>query len=305
MSGILHTVGISASQLPPPADWQAFERLCYDIWREIWRDPETKFHGRSGQSQKGVDIYGRPGGKWAGVQCKGKDNYSDRAVTISELEREVALALDFSPALTHFTLATSGKRDAAVQQRAREISEENVEMGRFSVTVCSWADLRSELERQPTTLLRHYPWIESVARQADQFFWVREAQRAAEHVSDQHFPAHRGAILWRPGTTAVFGNDGYDSPASDVESDLMGLRVRAQVENVRDSLRSRNLPERSFGKSDDGYTWVILVETEKVEELMDLVWCGFPGACQFQRQIAFSRLSPGWSTPVHKNARDW
>jgi hypothetical protein len=30
--------------LPPPRDWQAFEDLCGDLWRELWRDPEAQKH---------------------------------------------------------------------------------------------------------------------------------------------------------------------------------------------------------------------------------------------------------------------
>ena len=44
-----------ATLLPPLRDWQAFEDLCCDLWRELWRDPEAQKHGRSGQRQEGVD----------------------------------------------------------------------------------------------------------------------------------------------------------------------------------------------------------------------------------------------------------
>ncbi len=59
-------------QIPPPSNWQDFENLCCDLWRAIWKDPNTQKNGRQGQSQNGVDIYGRPElrEKWAGVQSK-------------------------------------------------------------------------------------------------------------------------------------------------------------------------------------------------------------------------------------------
>ena len=65
---------LSNYQYPPPKHWQDFENLCRDLWREIWKDPNTQKNGRSGQEQHGVDIYGQPdeGELWAGVQCKVK-----------------------------------------------------------------------------------------------------------------------------------------------------------------------------------------------------------------------------------------
>ena len=59
-------------ELPPPESWKEFEALCCDLWRRLWNDPATQRHGRQGQPQQGVDVFGRPerGGEWAGVQCK-------------------------------------------------------------------------------------------------------------------------------------------------------------------------------------------------------------------------------------------
>ncbi|HEV7857734.1 MAG TPA: hypothetical protein VGO91_03720, partial [Pyrinomonadaceae bacterium] len=67
-------------QIPAPSNWQDFETLCCDLWRAIWKDPNTIKHGRQGQKQHGVDVSGRPNlhSAWAGVQCKGKDNFTDK-----------------------------------------------------------------------------------------------------------------------------------------------------------------------------------------------------------------------------------
>jgi len=37
-----------------------FESLIRDICAREWQDPYTEKHGRAGQKQYGVDIYGRP-----------------------------------------------------------------------------------------------------------------------------------------------------------------------------------------------------------------------------------------------------
>lgn len=59
---------------PPPQYWQDFEAIAVHVFREVWKDPHAELHGRSGQEQQGVDIFGhdRTRGSWipCGVQCK-------------------------------------------------------------------------------------------------------------------------------------------------------------------------------------------------------------------------------------------
>jgi hypothetical protein len=64
--------------LRKPENWQDFETLCKKLFGEMWGCPNTiKKNGRLGQSQAGVDVYGRPKNEdeYWGVQCKGKDDY--------------------------------------------------------------------------------------------------------------------------------------------------------------------------------------------------------------------------------------
>src|SRR4051812_38732769 len=110
----------SASQIPPPKNWQDFESLCWDLWRRIWNDPNTQKNGRQGQAQCGVDVYGRRGGTWVGLQAKGKDNFTEQRVTVRELRAEVEKAKGFTPNLGEFVLATTGPKDGKVEEAARE-----------------------------------------------------------------------------------------------------------------------------------------------------------------------------------------
>ena len=84
--------------LPILEYWQDFEDLCCDLWRQLWKDPNTQKNGRSGQAQKGVDVYGRPdqGPEWAGVQCKHKEQLVGAMLTRKEIEKEVEEARKFS-----------------------------------------------------------------------------------------------------------------------------------------------------------------------------------------------------------------
>jgi hypothetical protein len=103
----------SGMQIPPPKAWQEFETICCDLWKKIWDDDDTQKNGRQGQTQSGVDVYGRPGrGKeWAGLQCKGKDSFSNKTVTEEELKKEIEKAKNFEPSLNQFTIVTTAPRD--------------------------------------------------------------------------------------------------------------------------------------------------------------------------------------------------
>jgi hypothetical protein len=57
----------------PPNDATAFESLCLDLWKDIWQDSGAQKHGRRGQKQDGVDIFGYEKGALVGIQCKQKD----------------------------------------------------------------------------------------------------------------------------------------------------------------------------------------------------------------------------------------
>lgn len=79
-------------QIQPPENWQDFETLCKKLWGEIWHCTDTiKKNGRSGQNQCGVDVYGAPndGIEYYGIQCKGKDNYTQSQLTKKEVDEEI------------------------------------------------------------------------------------------------------------------------------------------------------------------------------------------------------------------------
>ncbi|MBU7025297.1 MAG: CHAT domain-containing protein, partial [Theionarchaea archaeon] len=153
-------------QIPPPANWQDFESLCWDLWQKIWKDPNTQKNGRQGQPQCGVDIFGRPNqkNKYAGVQCKGKDNYTSKRLTEKEVRDEVEKAKSFNPALSEYIIATTGPKDAKIEELAREITETHLESGLFSVHVFGWEDIKARLEDYPDLIKKYYPGLSVVAK---------------------------------------------------------------------------------------------------------------------------------------------
>lgn len=145
--------------LPPPRNWQDFERLCFDLYSRMWRDNYAEMNGRQGQPQAGVDVYGtdRHEGDWlVGVQCKGKDQGYGGAVTEKELREEIEKAKTFDPPLKVFVLATTAPNDVVIQRVARTISQEHAQQGLFAVRVQGWDTLQQRITDYPEVLGKHF-----------------------------------------------------------------------------------------------------------------------------------------------------
>lgn len=151
------------NQLLPPQNWDDFEQLCYSLWKELLSDPEVKMHGRRGQSQHGVDIYGYDHTcgtrELVGIQCKGKDNYTNKNIVEAELREEVEKAKNFRPNLDRFILASTANRDANVQAFTRIVDAESTVKSHFSVSTWSWPDIAEKVQDYPHILRKFYPEV--------------------------------------------------------------------------------------------------------------------------------------------------
>jgi cellulose synthase operon protein C len=167
---------VTSRQLPPPRDWQAFERLVFDLFSRLWNTNDAEMHGRQGQPQAGVDVYGtdRKERARAGVQCKGKDQDFGIALTEKELRGEVEKAKSFRPKLDVFTIVTTAPNDQAIQATARTITEEHAREGLFEVRVHGWDTLRQRITDYPDLLSKHFadfapfPLLESIKDQHEE-----------------------------------------------------------------------------------------------------------------------------------------
>ena len=110
----------SDKQVPPPTDWQKFERMMRDLFEAEW-GATAHMHGRTGQPQHGVDIYAQPGGEpeYHALQCKCRDALPDKTITPAELADEVKKAKKFKPRIRKFSLLVTGHRDAQAQEAAQ------------------------------------------------------------------------------------------------------------------------------------------------------------------------------------------
>jgi hypothetical protein len=201
-------------QIAPPRSWEKFEDLCLALFRRIWADPLALKHGRRGQPQHGVDVYGCvdvSGATYQGVQCKGKDaNYGAEA-TVAELKNEIQKADRFNPPLQKWIFATTAPADVKLQEAARLISEERAKRGRFSVTVLGWEDIQSLLASHPEVLEQFYPEhgldlatvVRALKALASNVSAVNDLNAIATDYSPASSPARTSAPpIWLPVTFA-------------------------------------------------------------------------------------------------------
>ncbi|MBI1882209.1 MAG: hypothetical protein HYR94_28890 [Chloroflexi bacterium] len=134
--------------------------------------------------------------------------------------------------------------------------------------------------------------------------WEKQAVEAANLIQKHHFSAHRGAILWCPSITAVFGNDGYSLQEGETMNEEIKeaiLRTRREVEKFRELIQGKRIEEIAFGISSNNYTWVMLVRSNSVYELNDLIWTCYPSGGsnnRFQREDAFSSIWMFLNSPL-------
>lgn len=140
--------GLSGTSLPKPKDWQAFERSTRTLFQFLLDDPYTNLHGRTGQPQHGVDVWGtrKSNGKLVGVQCK----LSNDDITERELKNELKKAQLFTPRLDEFILVTSAPRDAKIQKIARKLTSQLSKTSRpMLVAAWGWDDIEDRAATAP------------------------------------------------------------------------------------------------------------------------------------------------------------
>jgi cellulose synthase operon protein C len=121
----------AATQIPKPADEQAFERACIVLWRCLLKDENVQRNGRRGQRQNGVDLYGVRNGEpshLVGIQCKLKG--SQQILSETEVRNEFGKALTFSPPLVEYFIVTTSPDDVALQELARTLAADLAKTGR-------------------------------------------------------------------------------------------------------------------------------------------------------------------------------
>ena len=168
----------SVEAWPPPNDPHAFESLCLDLWRCIWRDPNAQLNGRNGQPQAGVDVFGQSHGLQKGIQCKQSDGRLAKAFTSKHVDDAVANAELFEPKLKEFILATTRPRDAAIQAHARNLTFERRKADKFPVHVWAWDDIWQAIYQTEGLLESLAPkYWPALAESASEVMVLRDSER--------------------------------------------------------------------------------------------------------------------------------
>ncbi|WP_321942192.1 hypothetical protein [Paraburkholderia tropica] len=145
---------ISSSKVPAPKSWDEFEDISLSAAKLRWSSTDFFRHGRQGQKQDGVDIWGHDDdGRHLGLQCKNTTG----GISLDVVESEIKNAAKFTPKLDRLYIVTTAPRDTEIQKLVREISKNRDKAGDFKVDVLFWDDVCNDLAKDEKVFFGHYP----------------------------------------------------------------------------------------------------------------------------------------------------
>lgn len=143
-------------RMPPPKSWDEFEAIVCSAAKNRWGSPDFSLHGRQGQRQDGVDVFGVDNkGRMVGLQCK--NTWS--GLTTATINDEVEKAESFKPALAQLYVATTADTDKHLQEFVRELSCARLKTRKFEVSIFFWTDVWHDLTLDESRLFQHYPQL--------------------------------------------------------------------------------------------------------------------------------------------------
>ena len=227
---------LAATQIPKPADEQAFERASVVLWRKILKDPNVQRNGRRGQRQDGVDLSGyrdRDPGQLVGVQCKLKGD--GHLLTEKEVRSEIKAALGFRPALNEFFVVTTSPDDAHLQRVARELTADFFRGGRnLMVAVWGWETLQERIAEHPEAMNAFDPSFTPFAeRLAGRFEEVAEQQTSSARSMEVRLAEIAAATIEVRAMIAF-------KPDATVAGDVLEAHLDAEIDGVRDLVAKAN-----------------------------------------------------------------
>ena len=162
---------ISSSQVPAPKSWDEFEDISLSAAKLRWNSTDFFRHGRLGQKQDGVDIWGHDDDeRHIGLQCK----KTIGEITLDVIKAEIKNAEKFTPKLDRLYIATTAPRDAPIQKAVRDISQKRAGAGDFRVDILFWDDICNDLAKDEDVFFGHYPQFkpgDDPAKKHDHTLW--------------------------------------------------------------------------------------------------------------------------------------
>lgn len=150
------TLAKTSFAFPKPQYWQEFEDLTHQVFKVAFNDATPTKHGRSGQQQYGVDVFGRLGGRGdiVAIQCKRRESADvsgpfpfGHALTRTDITDEVEKVDPDKLAPAQLIIATTAPADGEIQRWVEEYNEErwNNDRDAFRVSVWHWQDYEAYL----------------------------------------------------------------------------------------------------------------------------------------------------------------
>lgn len=195
---------IASSQVPPPKGWDEFEEIVLSAAKLRWDSTDFFRHGRQGQRQDGVDIFGKDkNGREIGLQAK---NTLD-GVTEAMAKAEIGNAGSFQPKLDVLYIVTSAPTDAPTQQVVRNLSKAQIAAGSFQVEILFWNDVFQDLAKDDAVFFKHFPQFRGETSQAhdrklfDQVLALLSSDGVIGFINEFNmagfsFPANKLDPLW-------------------------------------------------------------------------------------------------------------
>lgn len=145
----------ATAQWPLPQSAVEWEDMVCDALRIRCGYPDFRRHGRSGQGQYGVDIYGCPEGQFVGADCK-----LIKRLRFQDVESAVEKAEQFSPRLVKYYYAVSLRRDANLQKQERIFNQNRIMAGKFEVVILFFEDVCQELSLRQELVQKYWAlWL--------------------------------------------------------------------------------------------------------------------------------------------------
>ena len=146
----------AGARVPPPRAWDEFEDIVCSAAKNRWDNPNFTKHGRPGQKQDGVDIYGNDqNDQLVALQCKNTVGTLDEKTIRDEVEK----AKKFDQQLSKLFIATTIETDRHLQKAVRGISRAEGEKREFEVHLLFWHDIWHDLTLDERRVFQHYPQL--------------------------------------------------------------------------------------------------------------------------------------------------
>lgn len=141
-----------------PANWQDFERLCYELLAaDSLPNSYHELYGRAGQDQHGLDMLFHPSDrdKPIGVQCKLRNELAGNVLNESDIVEIYEMSRKYEQGLAFLRIATTCQRSVPVQDMCTRISQSH--QCKYPIQTLFWDDFENLLEKHANVAVRFYP----------------------------------------------------------------------------------------------------------------------------------------------------